>query len=220
MGNTHTKTKIDVTNEMIFNSMNENYMGCEVDNSLTQSLCGGSINIGILQFQKNKAAIDCTQKVQNTTKIRESLSAKLKEMASSDSQFLIPSSTVTNINDYIDNVVDANITDDVIENVNANIQLTQTMQCNPKGGLNLGIIQIQTNDVYLNAVQKSVNNTNLYGSLFSDTGTKAVSSSELLSLGIFLVIGLVIIVALVMAAKTATDPNTGRNAQAVGIMAA
>lgn len=220
MGTTTSKTKIGLTNEMMFNAMQENNMGCDVVTDNNQSLCGGSVNIGIAQIQKSAVQISCTQKVSNSTNIREALSASLRNKASSDSQFLIPSTTNVDINEYINNVVNINITDDVIMDVNANISNTQTMDCNPKGGLNLGIVQLQTSEVYLDAVQKSLNKTGLYGSLFSDTGLQTVSSSELLSLGIFLVIGLVIIVALVMAAKTATDPNTGRNAQAVAPLVA
>jgi hypothetical protein len=208
MGTTVSSQVVQMTNEMILNAMVENQMGCDAGSDSTQisKNCGFSL----FEFQKQVNKIDqsCSATNKSTMAIQQSVIENLSKQLTSDSKFMMPSTTADSTVDIITNSVRVNLTQENITNINSRIfSLQDWTNC----GVSIVAIQEQYNKIALKAVSDVMSTTSLYQDLNNALNVSDQSSATFIGIGGMFLIMIVCIVALYYMADVATDPNTGTN---------
>lgn len=223
MGTTVSSEAVTQINQIIYDVMINNSLGCNQSMITEQSLCASGIVIGLYQQQRVKAQTNCQQDQSYNTAIQQQLKVALKQYASANSKWFSPSTTVTDMDAYIENVVDIHFTNDNIMAINNSIVTSQALDLgctntNQKT-VAVGVYQNQNVNAKLRAIQDVMSKTTFYQDMLGNYDTSSESASTFLGgfTMLILIIALVIIAYLI--ASLAADPNVQKTVMSAAVVA-
>jgi hypothetical protein len=221
MGTTVSTTKQSELNQIILDAMIENNMACEQKLEQNQQLCLAGTTIGLYQSQSGYMYATCEMTTDTIGKVQTQVVQKVMQQAQSDSKMLAPSTSVSNSENDITNIVKLNLTAENLAEINNNLYQNQLLTtCNDGDAITIGVIQSQSADVQLQAVSDVMLKTSIYNDLYGSTQNSAASSATFLSFSMLFILIIGFCVVAYFVTKMATDPGVQQVVMKSAIVAA
>jgi len=222
MGGSSSTYEVHQLNKIIYDVMIKNNLGCNQTVINDQSLCANGLVIGLYQQQQVKAQTNCTQDQSYNFKIQQDMKAALKSYTSADSKWFSPSVAVTDVDPYIENIVDVNFTNENIMQINNSIVNTQSIDLGCTSGTSttaIGIYQDQNVDASLKAIQDVMSKTTFYQDMLGNYDVSNESSATFLGGFVMFVLIVAAVIVAYLIAQLAADPDVRADAMKVAVIA-